>query len=84
MDGVTITGAGMKAEGTVKMFDDGKGYGFIAREVGKDVFVNRNAILGMGLRHLAVGDRVQFEIEEGSRGPRASNVRRLALGTVAE
>ncbi|MBI5868307.1 MAG: cold-shock protein [candidate division Zixibacteria bacterium] len=65
------------AEGTVKWFNDSKGFGFISQEGGKDVFVHHTAIEGEGFRSLAEGDRVQFEVVQGPKGPQASNVRKL-------
>ena len=64
------------AEGTVKWFNDSKGFGFISQEGGKDVFVHHTAIEGEGFRSLAEGDRVQFEVTQGPKGPQASNVRK--------
>ena len=63
--------------GTVKWFNDQKGYGFIAREGGKDVFVHHSAIVAQGFRSLAEGDRVEFSIEQGPKGPAAVNVRKI-------
>jgi CspA family cold shock protein len=60
--------------GTVKWFNDQKGYGFLAYEGGKDVFVHHSAIQGAGFRSLNEGDRVEFSIENGAKGPAASNV----------
>jgi CspA family cold shock protein len=60
--------------GTVKWFNDAKGFGFIARESGDDVYVHHTAILAKGFRTLSEGDRVTFEIVEGPRGLRAANV----------
>ncbi|MBI5868319.1 MAG: cold-shock protein [candidate division Zixibacteria bacterium] len=65
------------AEGTVKWFNDSKGFGFISQEGGKDVFVHHTAIEGEGFRSLAEGDRVQFEVVQGPKGPQASNVRKI-------
>lgn len=65
------------AQGTVKWFSDEKGYGFISREGGSDVFVHHTAIEGSGFRTLKDGERVEFEITEGKKGPQAANVRRL-------
>jgi len=63
-------------EGTVKWFNDAKGYGFISQEGGKDVFVHHQAIMMDGFRSLKEGDRVSFEIVEGPKGPQAANVKR--------
>lgn len=64
--------------GTVKWFNDQKGFGFIARSNGeKDVFVHHSAILGQGYKSLKEGDRVEFEVTEGQKGPSATNVQRL-------
>lgn len=60
--------------GTVKWFNSGKGYGFIAREGGPDVFVHYTAIQSKGFRSLEEGQRVEFTIEQGQKGPQASNV----------
>ena len=66
------------AEGTVKWFNDSKGFGFITPGEGeKDCFVHYSAIQGDGFKSLAEGDRVQFEIGEGPKGPAAENVTRL-------
>jgi cold shock protein len=63
--------------GTVKWFNAQKGYGFIQREGGPDVFVHFSAIQGSGYRELNEGDHVEFEITEGPKGPQASNAIRL-------
>ena len=60
--------------GTVKWFNGGKGYGFIEREGGSDVFVHFTAIQGDGFRNLAEGQKVEFSIENGVKGPQAANV----------
>lgn len=62
------------AEGTVKWFNDSKGYGFIEQEDGPDVFVHHSAINATGFKSLSEGDRVTFEIEQGEKGPSAANV----------
>ena len=62
------------AQGHVKWFNDAKGYGFIARENGPDVFVHYSAIVGDGFRSLAEGQAVEFEITEGPKGLQATNV----------
>jgi len=61
-------------EGTVKWFNSEKGYGFIQVEGGDDVFVHYSAIVGEGFKSLDEGQKVRFEIVEGSRGPQAANV----------
>jgi CspA family cold shock protein len=63
-----------KEKGTVKWFNESKGYGFIARESGDDVFVHYSAISGDGFRTLNEGDRVEFVITQGQKGPAASDV----------
>jgi CspA family cold shock protein len=60
--------------GTVKWFSSQKGYGFISRDKGKDVFVHHTAIDMEGYRQLAEGDEVEFDVEEGQKGPQAVNV----------
>lgn len=60
--------------GKVKWFNNSKGYGFIGREDGADVFVHYTAITGEGYRSLQEGDDVEFEIVEGQKGPQAANV----------
>ena len=60
--------------GTIKWFDAGKGYGFIARDGGADVFVHQSAIQAEGYRTLAEGQRVEFEVEQGPKGAKANNV----------
>ena len=62
------------ATGKVKWFDDAKGYGFIERDGGEDVFVHYSAIAGEGYRSLAEGSEVQFDVEQDTKGPRAVNV----------
>lgn len=68
---------GSIVQGTVKWFNSEKGYGFIQVEGGNDVFVHYTAILGEGFRTLEEGQRVQFDIVEGQRGPQAANVEKL-------
>lgn len=60
--------------GKVQWFNDSKGYGFIGREDGPDIFVHYSAITGEGYRTLKEGDSVQFEIVHGPKGPQAANV----------
>ncbi len=62
------------AKGTVKWFNDQKGYGFITPENGKDVFVHHSAIQGDGFKTLAEGAQVEFNIEQGAKGEQATNV----------
>ncbi len=62
--------------GTVKWFNDSKGFGFISYEGGEDVFVHFSAIQGDGFKSLAEGDSVEFEITKGNKGNQAANVRR--------
>ncbi len=64
-------------EGTVKWFNDAKGFGFLSREGGPDVFVHHSEIRSEGFRSLAEGDKVQFEIVQSPKGPRAANVTRV-------
>lgn len=65
-------------KGTVKWFNDGKGFGFITRDDGAgDVFVHFSKISGEGFRVLAEGDKVEFDVVKGPKGPAAENVRKL-------
>ncbi|HRW46591.1 MAG: cold-shock protein [Caldilinea sp.] len=64
--------------GTVKWFNDQKGFGFITPESGKkDVFVHHTAIMTAGFRSLAEGDKVEFSVEQGPKGPSAANVQKV-------
>jgi CspA family cold shock protein len=64
------------AQGTVKWFNDSKGYGFISQEGGEDVFVHHTSIQMDGFRSLAEGDKVEFEVAKGPKGLQAQNVRK--------
>ena len=66
-----------RVQGTVKWFNDQKGYGFLSQTGDKDVFVHHSAIQSEGHRTLNEGDRVEFSIEQGQRGPAAANVVKL-------
>ena len=76
-----VAGAGSRAkkvtmaQGTVKWFNGDKGYGFIAVEGGPDIFVHVSAITGSGYRSLEEGQKVEFDITQGQKGPQAENVR---------
>jgi CspA family cold shock protein len=67
-----------RIQGTVKWFNNSKGFGFIAREGGKDVFVHFSAIATEGFKSLSEGDKVEFVIEESAKGPQAANVVKVA------
>ena len=67
----------MSYEGKVKWFNETKGYGFIQQENGPDIFVHYSAIMADGFKTLNEGDKVNFEIVEGERGPKAANVQKL-------
>ena len=67
------------ATGTVKWFNETKGYGFIAPdEGGKDVFVHHTGIVGQGFKKLTEGEKVEFEVRQGTKGPEAANVVTIA------
>ncbi len=66
-----------KEVGTVKWFNDAKGYGFIAREAGDDVFVHHTAILGTGFKSLREDQQVEFSVEQGPKGLQAKDVQPL-------
>ena len=65
------------AQGTLKWFNERKGFGFITAEDGPDVFVHHTSIQGSGFKTLAEGDKVSFDIEKGEKGPKAVNVAKV-------
>jgi CspA family cold shock protein len=67
----------LKVQGRVKWFNNTKGYGFIGRDDGSDVFVHYSAIVADGFRTLNEGDLVEFEIVQGQKGPQAANVAKV-------
>jgi cold shock protein len=75
--GIALVGVLGMAQGTVKWFNADKGYGFIAVDGGRDVFVHYSAIVADGYRSLEQGQRVEFEITQSDRGPQAESVRTL-------
>ena len=72
-----VKGASEMEKGTVKWFNNSKGYGFIARDSGGDVFVHHTAITGDGFKTLEEGQKVQFDVTRGPKGEQASNVVKL-------
>ncbi|MGI6252158.1 MAG: cold-shock protein [Aminivibrio sp.] len=65
------------SQGTVKWFNDSKGYGFITTDEGNDVFVHFSAITGEGFKTLAEGQKVTFDVVDGEKGPQAANVNKI-------
>lgn len=63
--------------GTVKWFNDAKGYGFITPESGQDLFVHYTSVIGDGFKTLKEGDQVSFEVSQGPKGPQATNVQKI-------
>ena len=68
---------GTMLQGTVKWFNESKGFGFIEQEEGKDIFVHYSAIQGNGFKTLNEGDKVEFEVVDGPKGPAAANVNKV-------
>ena len=68
----------MSVTGRVKWFNDAKGFGFIQQESGPDVFVHFSAIQGEGFKSLAENDEVEFDVEQGPKGPQAANVKKVS------
>ncbi|MFZ1918034.1 MAG: cold shock domain-containing protein [Terriglobales bacterium] len=67
-----------RIRGTVKWFNNAKGYGFLGREAGPDVFIHYSAIASDGFKSLQEGDQVEFEIVQGEKGPQAANVSKIS------
>jgi CspA family cold shock protein len=74
---VETKGESGMATGTVKWFNDAKGYGFITQDEGEDIFVHFSEISGEGFRSLAEGQKVEFEVTAGPKGKKAANVRKV-------
>jgi len=77
IDEVARQESGVVEQGTVKWFNNAKGFGFISRDGAPDVFVHHTAIVAEGFRTLSEGERVEFEIVQGPKGLQAANVRRV-------
>jgi CspA family cold shock protein len=75
---VPESGVEIVAKGTVKWFNESKGFGFISQEGGEDVFVHFSAIQGSGFKTLAEGEAVEFDVQQGPKGLQAANVRKSA------
>ena len=76
-DGDRVKRRSQVEKGTVKWFNDAKGFGFITRQGGPDVFVHHTAITAEGFRSLTEGDQVEFEVTKGPKGLQAANVRKI-------
>lgn len=72
-----VVSGGPRVQGAVKWFNEGKGFGFIASDVGEEVFVHFSAIQGSGFRSLTEGDRVEFDVVDGNKGKQAANVTKI-------
>ena len=78
---VTDRGATMATSGTVKWFNDSKGFGFVTRDDGeKDVFVHHSVIQGQGFKSLTEGEKVEFDVVQGDKGPRAESLVKMGGG----
>ena len=71
----------MPEKGTIKWFNSDKGFGFIKRDAGEDVFVHHTSIQGSGFKTLNEGDQVEFDVKQGPKGLQAENVRRAGEGS---
>ena len=74
---INLKGCCFMEQGTVKWFNGAKGFGFIKRENGEDVFVHFKAIIGEGGKSLSEGDKVQFDVQQGPKGLQAANVSKV-------